>query len=315
MSKLKCGMATLGAIAVSVGVAGLSLPQARADHPMGTGESSDMMDQESWAAQRARQEYALLKQECDTLHYSQPQAYEPCLEKAKSTRENLLTQAQGSEQGGQGSQGFTSRQDQGPIEKVTSVVKEKLADWGIGSGKGQQGQPGAGQQGQQGSGQGFGQGYNPLQQGFEAGQGAQGQSFGQQSFAAGTGQQGVPQGQQFQGQQGQSAQGSFQGGTYGQQPQGQAWQQGTGGPSQQAQSGGTQGLQGSFSQQGASPGSAGGEEEHMNSAEYYQELARRQHAILKQECDALKRDPSVFEQCQQHAKSVRDKIAGMAEQG
>jgi hypothetical protein len=53
----------------------------------------------------------------------------------------------------------------------------------------------------------------------------------------------------------------------------------------------------------------------MNSAQYHQELARRQFEILKQECNALKRDPSVFEQCQQHAKSVRDKIAGMAEQG
>ena len=101
MSKLKYGMAAVGAIA-AVGVAGLSLPQALADHPMGTGEASDAMDQQSWITQRAKQEYGLLKQECETLHYSQPQAYEPCLEKAKSTRENLLTQAQGSSRPGKG---------------------------------------------------------------------------------------------------------------------------------------------------------------------------------------------------------------------
>ena len=95
MSKLKYGMAAVGAIA-AVGVAGVSLPEALADHPMGIGEASDAMDQQSWTTQRAKQEYGLLKQECETLHYSQPQAYEPCLEKAKSTRENLLTQAQGS---------------------------------------------------------------------------------------------------------------------------------------------------------------------------------------------------------------------------
>ena len=311
MSKLKYGMAAVGAIA-AVGVAGVSLPEALADHPMGIGEASDTMDQQSWTTQRAKQEYGLLKQECETLHYSQPQAYEPCLEKAKSTRENLLTQAQGSN-AGQGSQGSASNQPgqsgqkQGPIDKVTSVVKEKLVDWGLASPD--QGQPSGGQQGQ-GSPQGSSQARNPLQASFDAGQGTQGQA-GQQSFAGGSGQggqnvgqQGLTQGQQFQGQQGQSGQGSFQGGNYGQQPQGQ-----------QFQSGGTQGPQGSSSQQGASTsGSAGEEEEHMDSVAYYQELARRQYATLKQECDALKKDPSVYEQCQTYAKSVRDKIAGMAEQ-
>lgn len=320
MSKLKYGMATASAIAVSVGVAGLSLPPAWADHPMGRGEASDAMDQQSWITQRAKYEYGLLKQDCETLHYSQPQAYEPCLEKAKSTRENLLTQAQGSEQAGQGSQGSASNQSgqsgqkQGPIDKVASVVKEKLVDWGLASPEqGRQGQPGAGQQGQ-----GSGQSQN-LQQGFEAGQG---QASGQQSFGAGSGQggqnvgqQGLTQGQQFHGQQGQSGQGSFQGGNSGQQPQGQSWQQGTGGANQQFQSGGTQGLQGSSSQQGASTsGAAGEEEEHMNSVAYYQELARQQYATLKQECNALKKDPNVYEQCQTYAKSVRDKITGMAEQ-
>ena len=140
MSKLKYGMAAVGAIA-AVGVAGLSLPQALAGDQMGTGQPFDeqTFDQQSWSAQRAKQEYALLKQECDTLHYSQPQAYEACLEKAKSTRQNLLTQAQGSQQAGQGSQGSASNQSgqsgqkQGPIEKVTSVVKEKLVDWGLAS--------------------------------------------------------------------------------------------------------------------------------------------------------------------------------------
>jgi len=52
----------------------------------------------------------------------------------------------------------------------------------------------------------------------------------------------------------------------------------------------------------------------MDSVAYYQELACRQYATLKQECDALKRDPAVYEQCQTYAKSVRDKITGMAEQ-
>ena len=327
MSKLKYGMATVGAIAVSVGVAGLSLPQARADHPMGAGEASDAMDQQSWIAQRAKYEYGLLKQECETLHYSQPQAYEQCLEKAKSTRENLLTQAQGSEQAGQGSQGSASNQSgqsgqkQGPIEKVASVVKEKLVDWGLASpNQGREGQPSAGQQGQ-GSEQGSSQGRNPLQADFNAAQGMQGQGSAQPSFGGGSGQggqnagqQGLTQGQQFHGQQGQSGQGSFQGGNYGQQPQGQSRQQGTGSANQQFQSGGTQGLQGS-SQQGASTsGSPGEEEEHMNSVEYYQELARRQYATIKQECEALKKDPNVYEQCQTYAKSIRDKIRGMAEQ-
>ncbi|MGH8588537.1 MAG: hypothetical protein ACREXX_04100 [Gammaproteobacteria bacterium] len=327
MSKLKYGMATVGAIAVSVGVVGLSFPQARAEHPMGTAEASDAMDQQSWIAQRAKQEYGLLKQECETLHYSQPQVYEQCLEKAKSTRENLLTQAQGSEHTGQGLQGSASNQSgqsgqkQGPIDKVASVVKEKLVDWGLTSpDQGRGGQPSAGQQGQ-GSGQGFGQGRNPLQADFNAGQAMQGQDVAQQSFGGGSGQatqnapqQGFIHGQQF-GQQGQPGQGSFQGGNYGQQPQGQ--QQGTGGPNQQfqSQSGGTQGLQGSPSPQGASTsGSAGEEEEHMDSVKYYQELARQQYATLKQECNALKRDPNVYEQCQTYAKSVRDKIKGMAEQ-
>jgi hypothetical protein len=322
MSKLKYGMAAVGAIAASVGVAALSLPQALAQQPMGTSE--DVMDQQSWSAQRAKYEYGLLKQECDTLHYSQPQAYEPCLEKAKSARQNLLTQAQGSQQAGQGSQGFGSNQPgqsgqaQGPIEKVTSVVKEKLVDWGLAS-------PGGG--GQTGAGQ------NPLQASFDSGQGqagqqglAQGQQFQGQQGQSGQGQQGQSgqfQGQQgqsgqFQGQQGQSGQGSFQGGNYGQQPQ----------ASQQFQSGGTQGQgtaevrdyptqspQGSSSQQtGSTSGSTGAEEEHMDSVEYYQELARRQYGTLKQECDALKRDPTVWEQCQTYAKSIRDKITGMAEQ-
>jgi hypothetical protein len=299
MSKLKYGMAAVGAIAASVGVAALSLPQALAQQPMGTSE--DVMDQQSWSAQRAKYEYGLLKQECDTLHYSQPQAYEPCLEKAKSTRQNLLTQAQGSQQAGQGSQGFGSNQPgqsgqaQGPIEKVTSVVKEKLVDWGLAS-------PGGGGQTDQGS-------QNPLQASFDSGQGQ-------------AGQQGLTQGQQFQGQQGQSGQGqqgqSGQGSFQGQQPQ----------ASQQFQSGGTQGQgtaevrdyptqspQGSSSQQtGSTSGSTGAEEEHMDSVEYYQELARRQYGTLKQECDALKRDPTVWEQCQTYAKSIRDKITGMAEQ-
>ena len=344
MSKLKYGMA-VGAIAASVG-AGLSLSQALAGDrdegglsggQMGTSQPLDeqSFDQQSWSAQRAKYEYGLLKQECDTLHYSQPQAYEACLEKAKSTRQNLLTQAQGSQQAGQGSQGSASNQSgqsgqkQGPIEKVTSVVKEKLVDWGLAS-PGQGGQPSAGQQGQ-GSQQGSSQARNPLQASFETGQGTQGQqSFGASSPQGGqnAGQQG--QGQQFQGQQGQSGQGSFQGGNYGQQPQGQSWQQGTTGasPSQQFQSGGTQGQgiaevrdyptqspQGSSSQQtGSTSGSTGAEEEHMDSVEYYQEVARRQYATLKQECNALKRDPTVYEQCQTYAKSIRDKIAGMAEQ-
>jgi len=216
-----------------------------------------------------------------------------------------------------------SGQEKGPTDKVASVVKEKLVDWGLASSdQGREGQPSAGQQGQ-GSGQDFGQGRNPLQADFNAGQGMQGQGLAQQSFGGGSGQggqnigqQGLTQGQQFHGQQGQSGQGSFQGGNYGQQPEGQSWQQGTGGANQQFQSGGTQGLQGSSSQQGASTsGSAGEEEEHMDSVEYYQELARQQYATLKQECNTLKQNPNVYEQCRTYAKSVRDKIAGMAEQG
>jgi len=299
-----------------VGVAVLSLPQALAQQPMGTSE--DTMDQQSYNTQRATTEYQIQKQECDTLKYNQPQSYDPCLQKAKSTRDNL--RAQGSEQAGQGSQGFASNQSgqsgqkQGAIEKVTSVVKEKLVDWGLASPD--QGQPSAGQQGQ-GSQQGSGQGRNPLQASFDGGQGMQGQGSGQQSSGAASGQggqvgqQGLTQGQQFQGQQGQSGQGSFQGGNYGQQPQGQSGQQGTSGASQQFQSGGTQGTQGSSSQQAGSPG---GEEEHMDSVKYYQEMARQQYGTLKQECNALKKDPAVYEQCQTYAKSIRDKITGMAEQ-
>lgn len=321
MSKLKYGMARASAIGAIVGVAALSLPQALAQQPMGTSE--DAMDQQTWSAQRAKYEYGLAKQECDTLHHSQPQAYEPCLEKAKSTRQNLLTQAQGSQQAGQGSQVSApsqSGQEQGPIEKVKSVVKEKLVDWGLASpGQGGGGQTGAGQQGQ-----GSQQGSSQLQASFETGAGQQG-TQGQQTFGASSpqgghvGQQG--QGQQVQGQQGQSGQGSFQGGNYGQQPQGQS-------ASQQFQTGGTQGQgtaevkdyptqspQGSSSQQtGSTSGSTGAEEEHMDSVEYYREVARRQYATLKQECDALKSDPTVWEQCQNYAKSIRDKIAGMAEQ-
>jgi hypothetical protein len=328
MSKLKHGMAAVGAIAAFVGVASLSLPQALAGdrdegvlggEPKPFGEQS--FDQQSWSAQRAKYEYGLLKQECDTLHYSQPQAYESCLEKARSTRDNLLTQAQGSQQTGQGAQGSApsqSGQEKGPIEKVTSVVKEKLVDWGLASPG--QGQTGAGQQGQ-GSQQPSGQGRNPLQASFESGQGMQGQA-GQQGTQGQQfqGQQG-PSGQ-LQGQQGQSAPGSFQGGNYGQQPQGQS-------PSQQFQSGGTQG-QGAAEVRDYPPQTPQGvtstgpgfasiptpvEGEHMDSVQYYQEVARRQYATLKQECDALKRDPTVWEQCQNYAKSIRDKIAGMAEQG
>ena len=52
----------------------------------------------------------------------------------------------------------------------------------------------------------------------------------------------------------------------------------------------------------------------MDSVRYYQELARQQYATLKQECNTLKKDPNVYEQCQTYAKSVRDEIAGMADQ-
>jgi hypothetical protein len=328
MSKLKYGMVAVGAIAASVGVASLSPPQALAAEHMGTRSlappstfppfDEQSFDQQSWAAQRAKQEYGLLKQECDTLHYSQPQAYEACLEKAKSTRQNLLTQAQGSQQSGQGSQGSApsqSGQAQGPIEKVTSVVKEKLVDWGLASPG--QGQPSAGQQGQ-GSQQGSSQARNPLQASFETGQGTQ----GQQSFGASSPQGGQnvgQQGQGQQGQQGQSGQGSFQGGNYGQQPQGQSWQQGTSGasPSQQFQTGGMHGQGQGIAEDRDYPTQSpqtGAEEEHMDNVQYYQGLARRQYATLKQECDALKRDPTVWEQCQTYAKSIRDKISGMAEQ-
>ncbi|MGH8612667.1 MAG: hypothetical protein ACREYF_11715 [Gammaproteobacteria bacterium] len=144
MSELKYGLATVSAIAAFVGVAGLSLPQALAD---------DHMGQAFWITERAKVEYEIQKQQCDTLKNSQPQAYEPCLEKARSTRDNLLTQTQGSEDAGQG-QGLASNQlqqqfsgqEQGPIEKMTSAVKEKLADWGIGSSdQGREGLPSAGQ--------------------------------------------------------------------------------------------------------------------------------------------------------------------------
>ena len=53
----------------------------------------------------------------------------------------------------------------------------------------------------------------------------------------------------------------------------------------------------------------------MDRGEYYQAMAREQYVTLKQECNTLKQDANVYEQCQKHAESVRDKIAGMAEQG
>ena len=343
MSKLKYGIATVSAIAAFVGVAGLSLPQALAGEHMGTSQASG-------SSERAKNEYALQKQECDTLKNSQPQAYEPCLQKAQSTRDNLLGQTQGSEQAGQRSQGQFSgqeKQEKGPIDKMTSAVKETVAEvkefFGS-SDQGREGQPGQGQQGQgfaqgqpsqqglggsQSQGQSMGQGQqgggtqgpNPLQQGFEASH-MQGQGLAQQNLSAGGGQGGQnfgQQGQQFQGQQGQSGQGqgSFQGGNYGQQPQGQSGQQGTGGSNQQVQSGGTQGLQGSSNQQGGSRGGWAGEEQgaHMDRGEYYQAMARQQYVTLKQECNTFKQDPSVYEQCQKHAESVRKKLVGMAEQG
>ena len=331
MSKLKYGMVAVGAIAASVGVAGLSLPHALAgDRTRRLAKHGTRFDQQSWSAQRAKYEYGLLKQECDTLHYSQPQAYEACLEKAKSTRQNLLTQAQGSQQAGQGSQGSASNQSgqsgqkQGPIDKVTSVVKEKLVDWGLASPD--QGQSSAGQQGQ-GSQQASSQSRNPLQASFDTGQGTQRpaelwsrQRTGWPECRTARTRAAIP--------------GSTRAIWPGIVPR---WKlrpaaagpiEQVGGASQQFQSGGTQGQgtaevrdyptqspQGSSSQQtGSTSGATGGEEEHMNSVEYYQEVARRQYATLKQECNALKRDPSVYEQCQTYAKSIRDKITGMAEQ-
>jgi len=142
----------------------------------------------------------------------------------------------------QGSSSNQSGQNQGPVDKVASVVEEKLVDWGLASpDQGRAGQAGVGQQGQ-GSQQGSGQGRNPLQASFDSGQGMQGQGGGQQTLGAGSGQggqvgqQGLAQGQQFHGQQGQSGQGSFQGGNYGQQSEGQSWQQGTSGANQQFES-------------------------------------------------------------------------------
>lgn len=142
--------------------------------------------------QRARIEFAIQKQECETLKYSQPQGYEACLEKAQSTHDNLLTQAQGSKEEGQAqeiasnqSQRQSSRQEKGPIDKMTSAVKEKLADWGMGSSKqGREDQPSAGKRQQgQGSGQGqAGVGQHPLQQGFSA-RHLQGQDLAQQNRA------------------------------------------------------------------------------------------------------------------------------------
>ncbi|MGH8523104.1 MAG: hypothetical protein ACREXY_02450, partial [Gammaproteobacteria bacterium] len=164
MSKLKYGMATAGAVAALVGAAGLSsLPQALADDVMGI-QVADL------GTQRARIEFAIQKQECDTLKNSQPQGYESCLQKAQSTLDNLLGQTQGSEQTGQGSQGQFSgqeKQEQGPIDKMTSAVKETVAEvkekfFGS-SDQGREGQPGQGQQGQ-----GFAQG-QPSQQGLGTG--------------------------------------------------------------------------------------------------------------------------------------------------
>ena len=276
------------------------------------------MDQQSWITQRAKYEYGLLKQECETLHYSQPQAYEACLEKAKSTRENLLTQAQGSQQAGQGSQGSASNQSgqsgqkQGPIDKVTSVVKEKLVDWGLASPD--QGQSSAGQQGQ-GSQQGSSQARNPLQASFSAGQGTQGQA-GQQSFGGGTGQGG----------QNADSKG-FRTGSNSRVSQSNLARDLTRGvitansheaarrkkliskcQTGRRRPGYHRALPANNA--GTTSRSAGEEEEHMDSVAYYQELARRQYATLKQECDALKKDPSVYEQCQTYTKSVRDRIEG-----
>lgn len=42
---------------------------------------------------------------------------------------------------------------------------------------------------------------------------------------------------------------------------------------------------------------------------------RQQYATLNQECNTLKQDANVYEQCQKYAASVKDKIAGMAEEG
>ncbi len=306
MSKFKYGMATASAIAALVGVAGLSLPQALAGDVLGI-QVSDL------ATQRAKIEYELQKQECDTLKHSQPQGYESCLQKAQSTRDNLLTQA-GSAPAGQGSQGFGSNQSQqqssgqqkGPIEKMTSAVKETVAELFGSSDQEQQGQgQSTGQQQAGGT-----QGSNPLQQGFEA-RHMQGQGAAQQNLGAGGGQGG----QNF-GQQGLT-QGSFQGGNYGQQPQGQSGQQGTGGTNQQSQSGRTQGLQGSSNQQGELTGGWVGEKQgaHMDRGEYYQVLARQQYVTLKQECNTLKQDPNVYDQCQKHADSIREKILAMAKEG
>ncbi len=319
MSKLKYGMATASAIAAFVGVAGLSLPQALAGNHMGASQASDLgAKQQSLLTERARIEYAMQKQECDTLKNSKPEGYEPCLEKALSTRDNLLTQTQGSEPAGQGSQGFASNQSQqqfsgqkqGPIDKMTSAVKETVAEVKETLfGRSDQEQQGQGQSmgsGQQG---GVTQGHM-LQRGFEAGH-TQGQGSGQggQTF----GQQEVAQAQQSPGQQGLSGQGSVQGGNYDQQAQGQPCPQGTGGTNQQFQSGGTQGS--SNVQGGSTSGSAGAVAEHMDPVEYYQGLARQQYATLNQECNTLKQDANVYEQCQKYAESVRDEIAGMAEQG
>ncbi len=360
MSKLKFkyGIGIVSAVTAFAGVAG---PQALA------GEEG--ISKASLFTQRAKHEYALQMQECDTLKNSQPQAYEPCLQKAQSARDNLLTQTQGSEHAAQGSQGQFSgqgKQEKGPIDKMTSAVKETVAEvkefFGS-SDQGREGQPGQGQQGQgfaqgqpsqqggpggsQPQGQSMGQGQqgggtqdpNPLQQGFEASH-MQGQDLAQQNLSAGGGQggqnfgqQGLTQGQQpqgqsgqqgtggtnqqSQGQQGQSGQGSFQGSNYGQQPQGQSGQQGTGGTNQQSQSGGTQGLQGSSNQQGGSMGGWVGEKEgaHMDRGQYYQAIARQQYVTLKQECDTLKQDPNVYEQCRKYAESVREKLVGMAKDG
>ncbi|MDQ3563238.1 MAG: hypothetical protein M3436_03555 [Pseudomonadota bacterium] len=111
-------------------------------------------------------------------------------------------------------------------------------------------------------------------------------------------------GQGREGQQPSAGQGQ------GQQP---SQQQGFGaGSGQQGQ------LQGSSNQRGGSPsnGWIGAKQgEHMDRGEYFQALALQQYVTLNQECKTLKQDPNVYDQCQKHAESVRDKIAGMAEQG
>jgi len=54
---------------------------------------------------------------------------------------------------------------------------------------------------------------------------------------------------------------------------------------------------------------------HMDRGQYYQAIARQQYVTLKQECDTLKQDPNVYEQCRKYAESVREKLVGMAKDG